>query len=462
MPLPTTIDDAYNAVNPDVPLQSGDPRYVDMSEVRGGDDLARLLAERLRRSDRGEPRLFQRQLITGHRRCGKTTELFRLRHELERHGYFVVYFDAETELDIADISYLDVLLSLAQQVELQLRESPLKIELKSELLQNLKDWFAQTILTRIETRDTERVLETEYGLGLESPVAIFARMLATLKGHIKNSAQRRKEIRQELERELSAFIERLNELIDDAQARLKAKGRAGLLVIVDGLEKMLMRDVSAGFTSHEMMFIHHAEQLQSPRCHLLYTVPISLLYSRHVQQALGESEVIPMVSVYQRDGVTPHRAGRDKLVELIARRLDVDAIFADRALVGRLVEMSGGHPGDLLRLVRFAFDDSETTVRPEAVEYAIRKLVNDYDRLTHDRDLELLWQVHREKRVSGDPEFSTLLFNLLILEYNGDRWADVHPAVRATRRWKEFGARTPSKPKAARRARAKRPATRKK
>jgi hypothetical protein len=84
--LPTTIDDAYNTVNPDVALPSGDPRYVDLSSVRGGDDLARLLARRLQRSDRGAGRMFLRQLITGHRRCGKTTELFRLKQELENIG----------------------------------------------------------------------------------------------------------------------------------------------------------------------------------------------------------------------------------------------------------------------------------------------------------------------------------------------------------------------------------------
>lgn len=462
MPLPTTIDDAYNAVNPDVPLKSGDARYVDLSDMRGGDDLARLLAQRLRRSDRGEPRMFQRQLITGHRRCGKTTELFRLKHELERHNYFVVYFDAETELDIADVSYLDVLLSLAQQVELQLRESSSNIPLKPELLQNLQEWFAQTIISRIETRDRERVLETEYGLGLSSPALIFAKMLATLKGHIKASAQRRIEIRHELERELSIFIERLNELIDDVQVRLQQRERAGLVVIVDGLEKMVLREVEGGHNSHEVMFIEHAEQLQSPRCHLVYTVPISLLYSRNVQQVFGDSEVIPMVPVYERDGIKPHKAGQEKLVELISRRVDVETIFSESALLTRLVEISGGHIGDLLRLIRYAFDYSETTVQSGAIDRAIRKLVNDYDRLVKDRDLELLWRVRHERRVSGDPEFSALLFNLLVLEYNGQRWADVHPAVQATQKFREYVPPKPQKQKHQLSATAKKSTTRKK
>ncbi|MBE9509230.1 MAG: ATP-binding protein, partial [Chloroflexi bacterium] len=115
--LPTTIDDAYNAVNPDVPLRKGeaDPRYVYLTAVRGGDDLAALIARRIRRSDRPPSPTFVKLLFTGHRGCGKTTELFRLKHKLEQQGYFVVYFDVEEELDVADVSYLDVLVTLAQE-----------------------------------------------------------------------------------------------------------------------------------------------------------------------------------------------------------------------------------------------------------------------------------------------------------------------------------------------------------
>ena len=34
-----TLRDAYNAVDPAVPLPSGDPRYVDCTDVRGDRDV---------------------------------------------------------------------------------------------------------------------------------------------------------------------------------------------------------------------------------------------------------------------------------------------------------------------------------------------------------------------------------------------------------------------------------------
>lgn len=50
--LPTSVDDAYNAVNPDVPLYAGEanPRYVNLTDARGGDDLAASIARSIRRS----------------------------------------------------------------------------------------------------------------------------------------------------------------------------------------------------------------------------------------------------------------------------------------------------------------------------------------------------------------------------------------------------------------------------
>jgi hypothetical protein len=56
--------------------------------------------------------------------------------------------------------------------------------------------------------------------------------------------------------------------------------------------------------------------------------------------------------------------------------------------------------------------------------------VREYERLIHREDLELLAQVHRERRLPGSAALSRLMFNRLVLPYvNGERWMDIHPAV---------------------------------
>lgn len=441
--LPTTVDDAYNAVNPDVPLYEGeaDPRYVDLTDVRGGDDLAALITRRIRRSDRPPSPAPIKLLFTGHRGCGKTTELFRLKRKLEEQGYFVVYFDVEEELDIADVSYLDVLVTLAQETERQLRESEvMAIELKPELLENIARWFGTTIITEEAGRDVERALGAEFELGAESPAFVLAKMLAKVKGEIKSSSKQRHVYRNQLERNVWDLITNVNLLLNDARVRLEQRGSAGLVVIVDGLEKVIYREIGEEKrSSHEILFVEHGEQLKAPNCHIIYTVPLSLLFDRNITQVFPDGyRLVPMVKINEEDGGKCD-AGREALYQVIANRLNVEAIFESAGLVRRLVEMSGGHVRDLLRLVRYGFDHTDERVEPAHVERACQRLVNEYDRLVRDKDLPYLHQVHRERRAPTDADYSLLLFNLLVLEYcNGQPWADVHPAVQTTRKFKEY------------------------
>jgi hypothetical protein len=60
-----------------------------------------------------------------------------------------------------------------------------------------------------------------------------------------------------------------------------------------------------GHTSHSLLFVEHSEQLKALRCHVVYTVPISLLYNRNLGMAFTNVDVIPMVKITKDDGQTP-------------------------------------------------------------------------------------------------------------------------------------------------------------
>jgi hypothetical protein len=148
--------------------------------------------------------------------------------------------------------------------------------------------------------------------------------------------------------------------------------------------------------------------------------------------------VIPMVKVIEDDGQTSCAAGRDLLFEVVARRMDVDAVFDRRETLCDLVMASGGVVRDLMRLVRFACDYTDERIDGEGARRAIVKMVREYERLIHREDLELLAQVHRERRLPGSRDLSRLMYNRLVLPYvNGDRWMDIHPAVAAAPLFRE-------------------------
>ncbi|MBC1329681.1 ATP-binding protein, partial [Trichormus variabilis 9RC] len=73
------------------------------------------------------------------------------------------------------------------------------------------------------------------------------------------------------------LIQVLNEFLVDAKQHLP-NGYNKLAVIVDNLDRMvLVKDGER--TNYEEVFLDRSEQLQALDCHLIYTVPISMVYS---------------------------------------------------------------------------------------------------------------------------------------------------------------------------------------
>lgn len=424
-----TVDEAYHACHPDLALEAGDPRYVPLTPVRGGFDLAVTITHNIRRTP---PGFFHQQLVTGHRGCGKSTELKQLQARLRQEEYFAVYVDAEALLDLGDLTYLDVLVALTQELEGALRGE--KVALSQSLRQDLDEWFADVILTEEQRRDVERSLQTDFGIGAQVPV--LARMLAAITGQIRSGSSRRVEIRRQLEQNLGVFIQRLNGLVDDARVRLGRKGWKDLVFIVDGLEKMHYAPLPDGQSTHSALFVAHAEQLKSIHSHVIYTVPISLVFNANLGDAFPDPTlVIPMVKLTESDGCTPYEPGRQALFEVVARRVDIAEVFESEDLVWRLIEASGGSVRDLMRLMRLACYGATDYIRAAHVGRAVQELSREYDRLVQDSDLDRLVFVARERRVPGDEASARLLHLRLVLEYqNDERWADLHPVVRRTPR----------------------------
>jgi hypothetical protein len=387
------IDDAYHACHPEIPLEPDDSRYVDLTTVHGGQDLATIIARRIRRTP---PPEFHKQLITGHRGCGKSTELKQLQAKLRQENFFAVYFDVGNVLDLGDLNYLDVLVAIARAVAETLREAKLKIP--QALLENLDKWFAERLLTEEQKRDIEGTLEAEFAV--EPKVPLLTRMLFALSGQIRSGSSRKVEIRQTLERELRVFVARLNELIDEVQIRLQRKGWEGLVIIVDGLEKMHYALLPEGQSTHSVLFAEHAEQLKAPRCHIIYTVPISLLFNVNLGDSFSETDVIPMVKINEIDGMTACQIGRDGLHQIIDKRISFEAVFDNLATLTQLIIASGGSIRDLLRLVRYACDETDTKIEKEHAESAIRRLVREYDRLVKETDFELLSKINKARQVT--------------------------------------------------------------
>lgn len=422
-----TVDEAYSACHPDIPLQPGDKRFVDLTKARGiRSNVAQKIAKMIKHTEIGR---FHHQLVSGHRGCGKSTELLQLQEQLIKDGFFVVYFDVEEMLDLADIKYQDVLIAITRAIEEKLRKAGL--EINASLRENLDQWFAERILVNEREVKGEVSLKTEFGL--DSKLPLLARAVALVTSQLKASSGRKEEIRLRLHNELVAFIERLNTLIDHARSLVQDGGNRDLVVIVDGLEKMHYREED-GTSNQSVLFIRHADQLKMPKCHIIYTMPIFLAFKANLAHAYADALItLPMVNQHIEEG-------RNALRQLITSRVAVADVFINPASVDRLIEMCGGSVRDLLRLVRLSADNFPDKISEEDVEDAIQRMAKEFDRILRDTDLPTLGAISRTQQLSGDKEKEENLLNLrLVHEYeNGERWADIHPMVRNLRRMREF------------------------
>ncbi len=329
----------------------------------------------------------------------------------------MIFLDVGELLDLAEITYQDILLMIATGVAKTLDE--LKLDLDRALLADLKEWFADRIVSKVYAKDESLAVKARAEAALKNP---FVKTLASLQGEIRSASGWREEVRQTLENELSLFIPRLNDLIIAARILLQKKGFADCVIIVDGLEKMYYRILQGDETSFSNLFIRHAEQLNAPQSHIIYTLPIALAFNSNLGNEFSAPLfMMPMVKFQTAEGEA-------KLIELINQRMRPD-LFESEDLQKRLIAMCGGSMRDLFRLIQFSTEMTDDKITAADVTMAIQTLAKEYDRMVRDDFIPYLKEVKRTNNLPSDSDkvFERLLDLRLVHEYeNGERWADLH------------------------------------
>lgn len=419
------------ACAPNEPVGPDDPRYVNCDDVRG-ENLARLYERTLRRADPERPEV---RVFAGHRGVGKTSELQRLKRFLEKpkhegdRPFLVLYSDVSRSLDLNDLDFPDLLVFLAAELQRQLREAKIPgYSAPSEYLQRLWSDFKGLLGSDVSLGGAE--VEVPYGkLALE----------------LKNRPSARSELRQAIERQSTSLLFGLNDLLGEATVRLRESGHEGLVLIVDGLDKLTYRELDhSGTSTHERLFIQRSEQLASLQTHVVYTVPISLIYSpefAQLEQTFGGHQVpVPMIRLHEKDdpepeGETPGLAKLRQILEARSRHAGVDfeEIFDEEKTCRRLCEMTGGHPRHLMMFLQAAANEvDELPITRDAVEKAVRNYANSLFREVPDA----FWPHLRkfdvpQSDIPKDETHQQMLFYLHVFEYmNGEPWYEVNPVLR--------------------------------
>lgn len=406
----------------------GSPFYVSLEGERGEYSRQRILNTfGLAANGQWHPGVrTQKQtsvLFGGHVGCGKSTELRQLGALIEK-SYTVRTIELTKILDINNLRFSDLLIALGHDVVLTCTQKQLQVA--PVFVNPVLDWFDTRIIKKDIFTDLEAEVKTE-AKG-QTGIPFLATLMATFTAKVRTGASYREELRREVNNGFTQLLTSFNALIAHVNELLALQHCGPLLFIVDGTDK-LKREDSASF------FQSDANQLLQIETHLIVCAPIAvLLEESQTAQRFALRERLPMVKIEERDGAPQERAIA-ALMALVGKRMPL-TYFDTPETVRYLATMSGGHPRDLLRLVRscFARLPGEGPITRAVAERAVKDVASEYQRAILDGDWQELLTVDASvgEDTARNEARMRMLYDLVLLEYNSYWWRS-HPLVRTLR-----------------------------
>jgi hypothetical protein len=351
--------------------------------------------------------------FSGHRGCGKSTELL---HLMANPGiqkkFWPVNFSIRDEADIIDLDFRDILLAIGSRMFRDYRKTGGK--LPDQLLKELNGWRGK-VEEEVKTIHSGRAA-LEVGAGLEN-------FFINTGLKMKLEPATRAELRQVFEKDITGLIS----VINNIATAIYSKEHRIPLILIDDLDKPNLDVARAIF--HDRRNI-----MMQPNCAIIYTVSSALFYTKQFESIRDQAIFLPNIKLH------PHtqpnvkdREGFQTMRHFVHVRIEpglVDGMALEEAIAN-----SGGVFREMARIMRTAIGRARrrraARVENIDVDWATTEIRNEYRRILDQSDIEILKKVHQQNRLENDDRLRPLLQLLAVLEYrNGENWCDIHPALR--------------------------------
>ena len=413
------LTDFTNVLNHEQPLDVSKPedeaRYV--TGLHGHSDaVVRLRKDILRRIGGG---VF---LFTGQPGSGKSTELQRLKRDLQALGGSKVYY-----CDLQDWLNLNA-----------------PVTLSSFLVALLSSWVFQAGVIQGQRSPADRLLGLFSSTKLIPKSVSFEAGFGPAKTQLQLALQADENFRRELEANLqlqkSRFLDQARDFVRELVLSLCPHGERCVL-LADSIEKLRGYGEDSGqvYESVRRLFIGEGAALALPAVHAVYSVsPFLLEQDTQIAASLGAGIVVnmPSVHVLRERSHEPDEAGLAAMQALVAARFARWSEVFTAEQLRRFAANTGGDLRDFLRAMRVALSDDITSlpVQDAAVEFALEHV--SPGRAIPAEHVRWLSQVDQrfDAELAGDIT-STVLQRYLatkhVLAYlNGKTWYALHPMAR--------------------------------
>lgn len=389
-----------------------DDFYVDTSEARGINAVERLQTILTYGTQENKKILFM-----GHHGCGKSTELVMAAAALRKDNYEVVEISAGLYLNNLSASYVDIILVLLDGIIRYSENHNVSLN-QNKLREIFYYWNDERILSMSCEHKADVDAEIEASGG------VIGFLLAKIRGHFQASASVKEETIRNLDHSIPDFIELINSFLKDFSKKLNNKK---FIILMDEVDKVIISQA-------EDIFVNHYKHLIAIDATIVFTFPIALYYSpkfRAIEHEYTSTILLSMIKVKKIDG-TDFEIGRNTLKEIICKRAD-EELF-DKDVLGFIITKSGGSIRTALKLIINAAIDkpNQQTISMDMIQKSYMSHRSDMSRIIRKEHLDILINVHETKQplVEQDNDLlMDLLMSLAVIEYNGERWCDLNPAV---------------------------------
>lgn len=403
-----TVREAKAVIEPEFQPDLFDEQhlYVNLDEIRDRSYLDKLCFDLGYDKESGSfepPAGCVKIIFSGHRGCGKSTELQRIHSTLNKPDrYFSIFIDLEQEVEVGSFQYADFFSLLIHKLIEETERN--KVKGGAKRLQALAEKLLGEKTEKTHAKKSKFATEAE--AGLEGGFKLFgfggkASFKEVFSGENEISTVVRKEIKQNT----LQLINELNVEIGDTRMNVQDTGLGeDILFIVDGSEKIQSQ-------VYEELFIKNGNIISELNINMMVAVPISAYYQiEKAPHKFSTRYTVPMVKLENNE------MGVELMKQIMGKRIEIP-LFIEEDALNTCIEYSGGCIRQLFQVVHTSL---RTALGKKITELHVRQAIDELGKyLWEYLDNEHLKVLKEEDYRPAERKVGELLYILILLKYNG-------------------------------------------
>lgn len=377
-------------------------------------------------------------LFYGHGGSGKSTELNKLRQELDPEEYWVVAFSVRQEMSLTDVNSEDIILVLMERLAAAAADEA-GLAIDTEALQDIHKYFSTVTTSQRESNSQAGSVGAGANLATPSLLAGLLKLFADFKAEIRYEARSETSRVATLRKRPGDLMLHANKLIRAVEDSLAPGQR--LLFIVEDLDKL---DIATA----RQVFIEKPNILTGLSSRIIYTIPIFTFHSPDanvLRNSFHHSISLPMIKTLEPNG--ERAQGFEVVRHIVHERLGKNALTLDA--MDLLIEKTGGVLQHVFEVISDAalLHNAPVPLQAAQIKYSLQRKKSEflteitlpYEPVPGLEKREQLYERLRDCRhgqCNGNPcrpsglsIDQVLLKSCALVEYNGERWLGVHPLV---------------------------------